>query len=808
MLFSEYGPVATATIIRDRDDGSSKGFGFVEMENQADGERAIEALDGHEMMGRPLKVNPARPRVERRELKEGPRDRNGLDKEPGSPDNKFFHNPYTFVPTPPRGKAIELSGFAGDFNPLKKGLDHASLKKDLWTGHIPIKLTTVTPLVLLKSDDREENSKEPYDVYDRIPEPSLRGMLRSAYEVVTNSRYACFGREHKERLAYRMDTTEAPKLIPAIIKKGNKPGKLVAHLYTGTSTPTCRGPRGNSDERRAMYAAMLDKDLKYVHGGIPKTGDEVWAQLTLCRHHNPFYLYWKATKIWSAKTQHNKPVKNARKGHVFITNENIKKKHDERIFFCDNPIEKKITENHEKAWEKLIQNYRDAHPDDDIFKRKDIDDKPKEPWDTFTKNRDRNNRDIKEYAWAPHLYHKNYKGKRKDRWGRDVHDAMKLQDGTMAYARCKFYSNGDVKSIQDLFPVMISRELYESSPEDLLDESLRPAKSLCKLSPADRLFGWAPQGQGNDGGYKSRVRVICENSPPDALEKFNSALPLAILGEPKPAQGRFYVAKRDGTPQDNRSKKDAGYSKGKSLRGRKQYWHHKDLPDNYWDLSVKGPINGRYQEYRRPGAKKDSQNRSIKGWIKPGTKFKASLHVQNLQPEEIGALLWLLSLPEGHYFKLGYGKPLGFGSVKLEIDWQHTGCEGKCLPLANGKDWREYYRIFDADTSSLAKLDPGRREKYIKKFQSAMEVAYDGATFIEEFLQILRGPEGDFPIIHYPRLDLEPNSEGKNYEWFMMNENGRRIWVNRKPRKEQGKKCALPKVKDNEGIPYKPVKSD
>jgi RNA recognition motif-containing protein len=66
-LFSEHGPVATATIIRDRYDGRSKGFGFVEMENQADGERAIESLDGQEMMGRPLKVNPARPREQRRE---------------------------------------------------------------------------------------------------------------------------------------------------------------------------------------------------------------------------------------------------------------------------------------------------------------------------------------------------------------------------------------------------------------------------------------------------------------------------------------------------------------------------------------------------------------------------------------------------------------------------------------------------------------------------------------------------------------------------------------------------------------------
>ncbi len=75
-LFGEYGAVATATIIRDRYDGRSKGFGFVEMENQEDGERAIEALDGQDMMGRPLKVNPARPRTERREPRRYD-DRNG-----------------------------------------------------------------------------------------------------------------------------------------------------------------------------------------------------------------------------------------------------------------------------------------------------------------------------------------------------------------------------------------------------------------------------------------------------------------------------------------------------------------------------------------------------------------------------------------------------------------------------------------------------------------------------------------------------------------------------------------------------------
>ena len=201
--------------------------------------------------------------------------------------------------------------------------------------------------------------------------------------------------------------------------------------------------------------------------------------------------------------------------------------------------------------------------------------------------------------------------------------------------------------------------------------------------------------------YKGRIRFVCDRNTQDGIvEEFEKELPLAILGEPKPAQGRFYVAEDSkGTPQHNKSKKDAGYdaSGTKNLRGRKQYWHHKDLPDGYWDLSVKGPINGRYQEYRRPGTKKDSQYRAIKGWIKPDTEFEASLYVQNLQDQEVGALLWLLSRPEGHYFRLGYGKPLGFGSVKIEIDEKRL--IGNCLPLGTGEHWKQYYACLNGISS-------------------------------------------------------------------------------------------------------------
>jgi len=63
--FSGYGAVESVSIITDRDTGRSKGFGFVEMADHADADKAINALNGTELGGRNLTVNEARPMVKR-----------------------------------------------------------------------------------------------------------------------------------------------------------------------------------------------------------------------------------------------------------------------------------------------------------------------------------------------------------------------------------------------------------------------------------------------------------------------------------------------------------------------------------------------------------------------------------------------------------------------------------------------------------------------------------------------------------------------------------------------------------------------
>jgi len=63
--FEAFGAVSRATVIMDRETGQSKGFGFVEMANNAEAEAAIKALNGRDLKGRTLRVNQAEARKER-----------------------------------------------------------------------------------------------------------------------------------------------------------------------------------------------------------------------------------------------------------------------------------------------------------------------------------------------------------------------------------------------------------------------------------------------------------------------------------------------------------------------------------------------------------------------------------------------------------------------------------------------------------------------------------------------------------------------------------------------------------------------
>ena len=64
-VFEQHGAVERVSIVTDRETGRARGFGFVEMTNSSEADKAIAALDGSDLGGRPMKVNEAKPKTDR-----------------------------------------------------------------------------------------------------------------------------------------------------------------------------------------------------------------------------------------------------------------------------------------------------------------------------------------------------------------------------------------------------------------------------------------------------------------------------------------------------------------------------------------------------------------------------------------------------------------------------------------------------------------------------------------------------------------------------------------------------------------------
>ena len=659
-----------------------------------------------------------------------------------------FHNPYNFVSALPRRLAANTE--LGDRNPLKIGMGHGVYQNNRWSGRISVKLTTKTPLLIPDIfDHEEERGKEKghktyplrvgTDGKPYLPPTSIKGMLRSAYEAITNSRFGVF-EKHSDRLAYRMPATHVD-VEPAIvwerkdkslyIRVLEKFGLLKRYLPKSALLLKNNLPLDKGESEAATKFNGSEE--------IPKHGDRVLVKLDDEDVVKSIIRYDKTRKKEDWQKQ------GWEEGFVCITGASIEGKIYERVFIVGEDEDRiSVTPEISAMWTNLITNYQEGHQKD-LEKRKKSQKEPKsylghKPGET---------------ALSRHIYLKS---------------EAKLKFGTLCYVEVT--KDLQIKSIS---PVMISRKLHDLAPEKLLDRTLHPATSMDELSPADRVFGWVNQDQDGKGAYKGNLRihsVKCESVQDVSIQQFPNGLSLGILGQPKPQQARFYIAKdKQGTPLDKGIDKQDGYSDKNGLRGRKVYPHHQVS-----DWSNPRDPN---QEYRQ--TERSDQNRSVKGWVKPDTNFRFDIDITNLSSVELGGLLWLLSLPENHYHRLGGGKPFGFGSVSLAIAWQNTD-------LRTGSSWREFY-------SNLSLVDAPDRDaakKTIQIFQDEVGQVYkdkfQDVKFIKAFCQAAKGFDDDKPI-HYPRLQ---EAQVESFKWFVENESTR------------GQKMSLPDLTKDRGLPYNP----
>lgn len=676
---------------------------------------------------------------------------------------KPFENPYNFVPALPRDTG---AADFGDHKPAGHHLYHPGL----WSGKIHVKLTTVTPLLIPDQGTTSEGGHKRFGIrkdtngIPYLPPTGIKGALRAAFEAVTNSRMGVLDK-HDNRLALRMAPKDAINLVPCRVVKGTN-GKFGVRFLTGESRIS-----ESHDAKQPMYAAWIkrydntkkNKDrgensvaLRYPDGSKPQHGDRVFVQCTEQVHRKDF-IYLSVAAIKKAQPNEETPV-GWTAGWVYVSGPNIRNKHDEKIFL-DTQKEKSIGLSDEviAGWNMLIRDYQRIH-EKEIEKRRSRGDGPQEYLGD----------DPGRTAFSRHVH---------------VKEDADLKAGTLCYA--KVSKNGDSWKVDALYPVAISRDLYNVAPSALLSSVLKPAAELDELSPADRVFGWVKER--GHGQFKGQLRVgtpVCMQKNTAIQKLSEGGIPLSILGAPKPAQARFYAAQnQNGDPYDgNVASKKRMYAQNQGIRGRKFYVHQKQsVVKGFWETGQTNPpppiaekLDDRliYREWIRADGQKDDQNRSITEWIKPDTNFTFSIEVNNLSPGEAGALIWLLCLPEGHHFRMGGGKPLGFGSVRLEIE---------SIDLRDGEACRLDYENFGERTTgggrisspeSVSLLVDAYKQAFLLVCSPPEQSDFEGHRIIRSFLNAAKG--GNLPV-HYPRTSDELRSDGKSFEWFVQNERDKKI---------------------------------
>lgn len=315
----------------------------------------------------------------------------------------YFRNPYNFVPAPPRDTTHAELG------------DHAPVAQDFfdptrYTGHIRVQMVAKTPILVPDSESvHEYDAHKTYELRcDAAGKPaiapsSVRGMLRTAYEAVTNSRFSQFSGEHRNRLAFRMAPADSLNLIPARIEKGKivllaGSSQIVSgKLRRGAPQYAAWLPRyerdGNTGRRTQRYPASRSSELT-----LPTHGDRVMCRLNKFSKRN--FEYWCVTEL--ARADHQPLSKSTRPdeiivlGWVYISNANIGNKHDERVFFSDGqntPGPFPVNDQHRSSWQELINSYRSLH-DNELQNREN----EKIPPDKYLGDKPG------ETAWSRHLY--------------------------------------------------------------------------------------------------------------------------------------------------------------------------------------------------------------------------------------------------------------------------------------------------------------------------------------------------------------------------------------------------------------------
>lgn len=665
-----------------------------------------------------------------------------------------FHHAYNFVPAPPR-----KSGVLGDGSPVGQ----ERLHPERYHGSLEVVLTVVTPLVVGETRRKRPNKHTEVHIRSRralrngavggadvdIPVSAVKGLLRSAFEAVTNSRMGVFD-GHDQPLPFRSAPHEALGVVPV---------RVTRDADGWFATPMLGVHRTVQAMPNPMYAAAVPDDRHHwahftPHGldtlqTVPH-GARVQATLRRVEHHGPSYEYYLVSHVngvecvqradherhtWTADTQEVD-------GWICRTNAEpgtpiIRGKHDERLFFNlhDQP-RLDISDTVRRDYAAVMRSYvaQRSAPQHAAHAARAV-----------------------ALACAAH-----------DEAERDA--LCELHDGDLVYASIR---DGQIERLSS---VMIGRRRYGDPPARLLDHTIHPAQELGQFSRADRVFGQVVprtvSGSRDDVAYRGHL-TISPVEPVNADLKFRpGGWRMAELSTPKPTAARFYVAEdRSGAPlqHDGQAFKSTLYQheSGQGLRGRKVYPHHRDAASNPEFPPAAAP----------PGVPETERNATALAYLAPGSTFRFELEFTNLTAFDLSALVWLLTpaelaprrngkpeVAEG-YYRLGRGKPFGLGSVRLAANLQVS----RLSTTAQLSD--AYTSLSGCHGTAGVPVPAGVVGTFVKNLPTAFDgTPFDEIPVIAAFRRAAGGYGDGHPVSYPAPRGLVPAVPGPIVTWFQRNE--------------------------------------
>ena len=668
-----------------------------------------------------------------------------------------FHHAYNGIPTVNSNKSVQFEGDAFGYVPL----DY--IAPDRLSGFINVEIKTMTPtLPGFKTRDgviavpsvsgKPDGARSIRDAF--IPATALKGMLSSAYEAVTMSRLRIFDQQHKRVYSHRPPARKAQSTYPAFLthngsyweiifpfRKNNAP-RCAAHWAkwrTISLIDSTEGDDGYKDVKALrtefphlseVYYKKVEKKIQNnttrhiaTHIQLSKDGKKGRVQ-ALDNNTDKTNTCPYRGFIVRTRNGGDQPTDSGHKRYEFIFPflERINESQAYRTQLDEAVMRQFLSTLHDYAQNCLNEAQRlgyeaETKSDDERIEagRFALQNTPRLIYGYLNPKLSKGLKfpqiNITDEAIESYLKEQVEEISKISAPGIPVFFSVNIDAQTQTW---------EVSSIK-LSPVgrIIGKESV-SAFHLAQDQKIEPATSLGTTSPGDTMWGFVPQTKNDRETPTSglRGRILLEpahfsystSSSPVAdtqLLKVHHPAHLITLASPKPRTGVPYLRNSEGanlerkTPQaehKNPFPREHTFLTGQTLI-RKVYPTHQQL------------INT--QEAIPESSADTAMASKIASWIEPDAVFHSRIHFINLSNQELAILLWLLQptmlaehvtgIEEG-YHHLGFGKPLGMGTVRIKATSYH---------ILKGHQVATQYKTLSGISGSFnpVHLDNGRTEK-------------------------------------------------------------------------------------------------